>query len=108
MANKVQSKCLCCGDIFTVDVRNRGRQKYCAKGIFGGGRTRAFSSDLGSPKRPHAFSESENLPELHDCGFVIPRSACKLLHIFKLPPYRRHLRQMRHRHQFPSRLRAFQ
>jgi len=31
MANKEQSKCLCCGDIFTVDVRNRGRQKYCTK-----------------------------------------------------------------------------
>src|SRR5580658_4475608 len=31
MANQVQSKCLCCGDNFTVDVRNRGRQKYCAK-----------------------------------------------------------------------------
>lgn len=31
MANKIQSKCLCCGDIFTVDVRNRGRQKYCRK-----------------------------------------------------------------------------
>lgn len=32
MANKVQSKCLCCGEIFTVDRRNRGRQKYCPKG----------------------------------------------------------------------------
>jgi hypothetical protein len=53
------------------------------------------------PKMPHAFSESENLPELYDGRFVIPRSACKLLHILKLPPYRRHLRQMRHRHQFP-------
>jgi hypothetical protein len=31
MANQVQSKCLCCGDNFTVDVRNRGRQKYCPK-----------------------------------------------------------------------------
>jgi hypothetical protein len=31
MANQVQSKCLCCGEKFTVDVRNRGRQKYCAK-----------------------------------------------------------------------------
>jgi len=31
MANQVQSKCLCCGDNFTVDVRNRGRQKDCAK-----------------------------------------------------------------------------
>jgi hypothetical protein len=32
MASEVQSKCLCCGDIFKVDVRNRGRQKYCPKG----------------------------------------------------------------------------
>jgi hypothetical protein len=31
MAHKIQSKCLCCGEIFTVDVRNRGRQKYCWK-----------------------------------------------------------------------------
>jgi len=29
MANKSKSKCLCCGEIFTADVRNRGRQKYC-------------------------------------------------------------------------------
>jgi hypothetical protein len=31
MANKSKSKCLCCGEIFAADVRNRGRQKYCAK-----------------------------------------------------------------------------
>lgn len=31
MANKSKTKCLCCREIFTVDVRNRGRQKYCAK-----------------------------------------------------------------------------
>jgi hypothetical protein len=31
MAKKNESKCLCCGDVFTADVRNRGRQKYCAK-----------------------------------------------------------------------------
>jgi hypothetical protein len=31
MANKSKSKCLCCGEIFTADVRNRGRQKYCSK-----------------------------------------------------------------------------
>ena len=24
-------KCLCCGDFFTPDYRNRGRQKYCSK-----------------------------------------------------------------------------
>jgi hypothetical protein len=31
IAKRRQSKCLCCGDNFTVDVRNRGHQKYCAK-----------------------------------------------------------------------------
>jgi hypothetical protein len=31
MANKNESRCLCCGAIFTADVRNRGRQKYCRK-----------------------------------------------------------------------------
>jgi hypothetical protein len=31
MANKSKTKCLSCGEIFTVDVRNRGRQKYCPK-----------------------------------------------------------------------------
>jgi len=31
MASEVHSKCLCCGENFTVDVRNRGRQKYCPK-----------------------------------------------------------------------------
>jgi hypothetical protein len=33
MANKSKSKCLCCGEIFTADVRNRGRQKYCPKPV---------------------------------------------------------------------------
>lgn len=31
MVNKSKTKCLSCGEIFTADVRNRGRQKYCAK-----------------------------------------------------------------------------
>jgi hypothetical protein len=31
MANKSKTKCLFCREIFTADVRNRGRQKYCAK-----------------------------------------------------------------------------
>jgi len=26
-----QSRCLFCREMFTADVRNRGRQKYCAK-----------------------------------------------------------------------------
>jgi hypothetical protein len=31
MANKSKTKCLSCREIFAVDVRNRGRQKYCPK-----------------------------------------------------------------------------
>jgi hypothetical protein len=31
MANKSNKKCLFCGEIFTADVRNRGRQKYCSR-----------------------------------------------------------------------------
>jgi hypothetical protein len=31
MAKTRRCKCLACADIFTVDVRNRGRQKYCQK-----------------------------------------------------------------------------
>lgn len=26
-----RGKCFCCGDLFTADARNRGRQKYCSK-----------------------------------------------------------------------------
>jgi hypothetical protein len=31
MANKSKTQCLFCREIFSADVRNRGRQKYCAK-----------------------------------------------------------------------------
>lgn len=31
MPNKRTIKCLCCGQLFIADVRNRGRQKYCGK-----------------------------------------------------------------------------
>lgn len=31
MPSKTTSKCLCCGELFQADVRNRGRQKYCDK-----------------------------------------------------------------------------
>ena len=30
MAQSGQRKCLCCGEFFDSDHRNRGRQKYCA------------------------------------------------------------------------------
>lgn len=31
MPSRRTSKCVCCGDLFKPDVRNRGRQKYCSK-----------------------------------------------------------------------------
>jgi hypothetical protein len=31
MANKIESKCLTCGELFTADARNRGRQMYRGK-----------------------------------------------------------------------------
>jgi hypothetical protein len=30
MAQSGQRKCLCCGDFFDLDHRNRGRQRYCS------------------------------------------------------------------------------
>lgn len=32
MTSRRRAKCLCCAELFEADVRNRGRQKYCAKG----------------------------------------------------------------------------
>jgi hypothetical protein len=31
MPSRTTTKCLCCGDLFAADARNRGRQKYCPK-----------------------------------------------------------------------------
>lgn len=31
MSKRRTNKCLCCGELFEPDVRNRGRQKYCGK-----------------------------------------------------------------------------
>jgi hypothetical protein len=56
MANKVQSKCLGCGDIFTVDVRNRGRQKYCSKkACRAAGKTARQRRWLGKPENRDYF-----------------------------------------------------
>ena len=62
MANKVQSKCLCCGDIFTVDVRNRGRQKYCPKrACRAAGKAARQRRWLGRPENQDYFSGPEHV-----------------------------------------------
>ena len=56
MANQVRSKCLCCGDVFNVDVRNRGRQKYCAKkACRGAGKATRQRRWLGRPENRDYF-----------------------------------------------------
>lgn len=62
MANKLQSKCLCCGDIFTVDVRNRGRQKYCPKRpCRAAGKAARQRRWLGKPQNRDYFSGPEHV-----------------------------------------------
>ena len=62
MANKVQSKCLGCGDIFTVDVRNRGRQKYCPKrACRAAGKAARQRRWLGKPENEDYFSGPEHV-----------------------------------------------
>lgn len=62
MAKNVQSKCLCCGDIFTVDVRNRGRQKYCPKRpCRAAGKAARQRRWLGKPENRDYFSGPEHV-----------------------------------------------
>jgi hypothetical protein len=62
MANKAQSKCLGCGDIFTVDVRNRGRQRYCPKrACRAAGKAARQRRWLGKPQNQDYFSGPEHV-----------------------------------------------
>lgn len=62
MAQKIQSKCLCCGNIFTVDVRNRGRQKYCPKrACRAAGKAARQRRWLGKPENRDYFSGPEHV-----------------------------------------------
>ena len=62
MANKRQTKCQCCGEIFEVDVRNRGRQKYCPKGACRrAGKTARQRRWLEKPENQDYFSGPEHV-----------------------------------------------
>jgi hypothetical protein len=65
MANNVQSKCLCCGEIFTVDARNKTEVLHEAvlpRGWRGGVR------------RTCAVSVNSNLlPVVHRCCASVPQ-----------------------------------
>jgi hypothetical protein len=62
MAQRIQSKCLCCGEIFTVDVRNRGRQKYCPRrACRAAGKAARQRRWLGKPGNQDYFSGPEHV-----------------------------------------------
>jgi hypothetical protein len=61
MANTNESKCLSCGEVYTVDVRNRGRQKYCGKGECQRvSKTASQRRWLAKPQNRHYFRDAEN------------------------------------------------
>jgi len=67
MARKVQSKCLCCGDIFTVDVRNRGRQKYCPRrACRAAGKAARQRRWLSKPQNRNYFREPDNAARVRE------------------------------------------
>ena len=73
MANKVQSKCLCCGDIFTADVRNRGRQKYCPKrSCRAAGKAARQRRWQGKPENQDYFSGPEHVERVRAWRAVHP------------------------------------
>lgn len=61
MAKQNENKCLCCKEVFTADVRNRGRQKYCGK-VECQRASKAASQRrwLSQPANRHYFRDAEN------------------------------------------------
>jgi hypothetical protein len=61
MAKHNENKCLSCAEIFIVDVRNRGRQKYCSKPECQR-QSKAASQRkwLSHPQNHHHFRDAEN------------------------------------------------
>ena len=67
MATRRESKCLCCGDKFTVDVRNRGRQKYCAKqSCRAAGKAARQRRWLAKPQNRNYFREADNAARVRE------------------------------------------
>jgi hypothetical protein len=67
MANQRKGKCLCCGDNFTVDVRNRGRQKYCAKkACRAAGKAARQRRWLAKPENRNYFREADNAARVRE------------------------------------------
>ena len=58
MAQSGQRKCLCCGEFFDVDHRNRDRQRYCsAAPCRRASKTASQAAWLSQPKNAAYFSD---------------------------------------------------
>jgi hypothetical protein len=58
MAQSGQRKCLCCGDFFTPDPRNRDRQRYCTEApCRRASKTASQAGWLSQPKNTTYFSD---------------------------------------------------
>ena len=67
MAKRSESKCLCCGDKFTADVRNRGRQRYCAKrACRAAGKAARQRRWLAKPQNRDYFREADNAARVRE------------------------------------------
>ena len=67
MAKRIQSKCLCCGDLFEADVRNRGRQKYCPKrSCRAAGKAARQRRWLSKPQNRNYFREADNAARVRE------------------------------------------
>ena len=67
MAKRRESKCLCCGDKFTLDVRNRGRQKYCSKqSCRAAGKAARQRRWLAKPQNRNYFREADNAARVRE------------------------------------------
>jgi hypothetical protein len=61
MTSKRTPKCLCCGDLFKADARNRGRQKYCPKrACRAAGKAARQRRWLAKPENENYFREADN------------------------------------------------
>jgi hypothetical protein len=61
MTNKNECNCLACGEVFSADVRNRGRQKYCGKPECQGASKAASQRRwLSKPQNRRYFRDAEN------------------------------------------------
>jgi hypothetical protein len=67
MAKRREGNCLCCGDKFTLDVRNRGRQKYCSKqSCRAAGKAARQRRWLAKPQNRNYFREADNAARVRE------------------------------------------